>query len=326
MNINLSDLIKSVEYVILETDTNCLVSDNYRIVVMPKEILAFNVRRCLAFDRKTGNFIKEIRHRGNDGVGYNSTLIGRGLLADDNREFIFFREWNGNISAYNIDTGINEKIPYTDYGAFAFIDSSRYIGTLMNWDGKKENWMYLYENSEPVDSIPTLMKFNLNSDAICILKDEDLFYRYAGKTYYKNIMNDTVYAVTECLTPSYIFYSSGKLPDISMKERPEYLGNDLKEKYVISNIVETERYIFYTNTYQDKKFRMAYDKKDKKGGILQQNIINDIDDKGNFWIHYITENGDIIFVTDPMFMDESTLKSFDIIDDNNPIVVIGQPH
>lgn len=322
--LNLSEIVDSLEYVRLETDSNCLIGNNFEIAVFENEILSFNKKKCLLFDRKTGKFIKEILHSGNDTDGYMFTMAGKGMVANEEDRYVFLKEWNGNISTYFIDTQTRKRIPYNDFGGVAYVNDSVWVATLLNLDGKKTNKMYIYENYRCKDSIPVTQTFELKSNAIALLDHEDLFYRAGGKTYYKYMMDDTVYQVTsDALIPYYTFYSANKSPKIELKEHPESMYELMKDLYVINGIVETDRYVLYEVAYQEKKQYMAYDKKSGKGGMLKDGFINDVDHGLPLWPHHLTAKGEYVFVINPSLADEAALRKYNLKEDDNALVIIG---
>lgn len=322
--LKLSQVIDSLEYIRLETDSNCLIGDNFKIALLDDEILTFTKKKCLLFDRKTGEFAREILHRGKDKEGYMFTMAGKGMVANEEERYIFLKEWNGNLSTYFIDTRTKREIPYQSFGSIAYVNDSVLAATLLNVDGKQKNRMLLYENYVCKDSIPVNQTFELKSNAISLLDNEDMFYRSAGKTYYKHIMDDTVYQVTNnTLVPSFAFYSGDKSPKIELKEHQERMYELMKEMYVVSGIMETHSFIFYEITYRQEKYDMVYDKKSGKGGRLKTGLINDLDNEMDVWPDHITAKGEYVFIVNPSLLDESLLNKHRLREDDNPMIVVG---
>lgn len=321
--LKLSDIISSIEYIALETDTNCLVEQNFGVLLFSKEIVVINKRKCLLFDRATGKFIKEILHRGNDPEGYNSTMLGKGLLGNENDEYLFLREWNGNISTYSYQTGERLQIPYEDYGAIAYLDKNKFVTTALNLDGKQRVKMWIYDNYNCVDSISNNQTFELKSNAIAFFYNEEIFYRSGGNTFYKYHVNDTVYQIKENrLIPEYEFISSNS-PNLEMREHPERMGELMKECFVVEQIVEDDTYIMYSIAHEGEKYHLIHNKKSEEGGIVKGGIINDIDNGINPWIDHITDKGEYVFVINPSSLDDDDLKKYNIKEDDNPLIAIG---
>lgn len=324
VSVKLSEMVSHLEYIRLETDSNCLIGDNFQIAVLENEILSFNRKKCLWFDRKTGKFVKEILHSGKDIDGYMSTMVGKGMVANEEKRYIFLKEWNGNISTYFIDTNTKKSISYTDFGSVAYLNDTVLVATSLNLDGKQINRMWIYDNYVCVDSIPTTQTFELKSNAIAFLDNEDLFYRAEGKTYYKHMMNDTVYQVTaDALIPRYFFYSNEKSPTIELKGHPESMYELMKDMYVVSKIIETDYYILYEIAYQEEKHYMAYNKNTGKGGRLEEGVVNDIDNGSVLWPDHLTAKGEYVFVLNPSSLNESELNRYNLKEDDNALVIIG---
>ncbi|WP_421976484.1 DUF4934 domain-containing protein [Roseivirga seohaensis] len=70
----LSQFGSEIEYVRLEMADEGLVAGNARTYVLEDYIYTVAFRQILQFDRKTGKFIKELSHYGNDPEAYQYTL------------------------------------------------------------------------------------------------------------------------------------------------------------------------------------------------------------------------------------------------------------
>lgn len=325
VEIALSDIVSNLEYIPLETDTNCLLEENTGVLLFDNEIVAVNKRKILLFDRKNGKFKREILHWGNDPEGYNSTMLGRGLIGNENDEYVFLREWNGDISTYSLKSGERKSFPYGNYGAVAYVGNGTFVATLLNLDGKNKVKMWVYKDYQRVDSIPNNQFFEMKNNAVAFFSNEDIFYRYNDMTYYKYNMNDTVFRVSEQgLFPAYIFSSANKLPNIGMREHPELMGEQMKKMYVVNGIIESNDYIMYNISYDGVKYKMVYDKKTGKGGRLEDGFSNDIDNGISLWPNYITENGEFVFLVNPASLEEAELKALGLKEDDNPMLVVGK--
>ena len=325
VEIALSDIVSNLEYIPLETDTNCLLEENTGILLFDNEIVAVNKRKILLFDRKNGKFKREILHRGKDPEGYNSTMLGKGLMGNEKEEYVFLREWNGDISTYSLKSGERKSFPYGNYGAVAYADNGTFFATLLNMDGKNKVKMWVYKDYQLVDSIPNKQLFELKSNAIAFFDNEDIFYRYNGETYYKYNMNDTVFCVSvKGLAPAYTFNSTNKLRCFEMRDHPELIGEQMKELYVVSGIMESKDYIMYNISYDDEKYKMVYDKKTGRGGCLEDGFSNDIDNGISLWPNHTTEKGEFVFLVNPASLEEAELKALGLKEDDNPMLVVGK--
>lgn len=129
MEIGLSNIVSKLEYIPLETDTNCLLEENTEILLFENEIVAVNKRKILLFDRKKGKFKSEILYSGKDPEGYGSTMLGKGLMGNEKEEYVFLREWNGDISTYNLKRGKGKVSCIGNYRAVAYAENRTLVAT-----------------------------------------------------------------------------------------------------------------------------------------------------------------------------------------------------
>ena len=71
---NISQFGSKIEYVQLETNSRSLIAGNAKVYVDDLYIRTVAFRQILLFERKSGRFIKELSHYGNDPSGYLSAL------------------------------------------------------------------------------------------------------------------------------------------------------------------------------------------------------------------------------------------------------------
>ena len=321
----LSEVVKSLEYVALETDSNSLVGNAFEVALFEKDIAVIGRGKILLFDRASGTFKKEVLHRGRDPQGYASTMAGFGMCAIEKTGDIFIKEWNKRISTYNVYTG--ERKGFSLMGnikSVAYTGNESFITTAFNFDGHHPIKMWRYDNYQCVDSIPNKWTFDLKSDAMAVIKSDELFYRWNNRTFFKDATNDTVFAVTDGLTPVYTFQSAN-LPEIALREHPESLAQKMKDRYCIHSLMEDTEHIYYSVDYRDNTYRLVYDKSKGKGGLLKEGLENDMDGGINLFPDHITERGEYVFVLNPAFMSEEELARCNLKEDDNPMIIIGKP-
>lgn len=319
----LSSVVETLEYVALETDSNSLIGDHYKVAVFEKDIAIIGGRKVLLFDRSSGKFKKEILHWGNDPEGHSGTMVGKGLVANEKAGYIFLREWDKHLSTYHIYTGERKRFPVKTIKSIAYTDDDSFVTTAFNFDGQHRVKMWIYDQYQCVDSIPNRWYFKLMFNAMMVIHNDEIFYRMNDRTYFKDLTNDTVFAVTDTLTPAFSFRSS-KLPQIELREHPETIGSKIKEIYFVENIVEDHAYIYYTVMYGGKPHNLVYDKASGENGLLKEGFTNDIDGKINLFPDHITDRGEYVFVLNPASMSEEELATCHLKEDDNPMVVIGK--
>lgn len=320
----LSDVVKKLDYVALETDSNSLVGRNFEVALFDKDIAVIENRKILLFDRETGKFKQEVLHRGNEPGGYASALVGRGMVANEKAGYLFLNEWDKKMSTYNIYTKERKRFPVLgSIKSVAYTEDDSFVTTAFNFDGQHPLKMWVYNHYQCVDSIPNSWKFKLMSNAMTIIHNDEIFYRMNGRTYFKDATNDTVFVVTDTLTPAFVFKSSN-LPQIELREHPDMLYQKMLDKYFVNNIVEDANHIYYTVAYQEKTYQLLYDKKTGESGVLKGGLTNDMDGGISLFPDHITDRGEYVFVLNPALMDEAELGQCNLKEDDNPMIVIGR--
>ena len=322
---NLSDVVKTLEYVSLETDSNSLVPGKFKVALFERDIAMIGNRKILLFDRTNGKFKKEVLHWGNNPGGYANALVGKGMHFNEKEGYIFVKEWGNYIATYCVYTGERKQFPLKGVvKSVAYTDDDSFVVTAFNFDGKHQVKMWMYDNYQCVDSIPNHWTFNLINDGMTIIDNDEIFYRFNDRTYFKDATNDTVFAVTDMLKPAFIFTPSSSLPQIELRERPELLYKKIIEKYFVNNIMEDASCIYFTIAHEDKIYRLVYDKLSNEGGVLKEGFINDIDGGVNLFPDHITERGEYVFVLNPASMSEEELAKSKLNFDDNPMIIIGR--
>ena len=322
---NLSGVVKTLEYVPLETDSNSLVPGKFKIALFEKDIVMISNRRILLFDRVTGKFKNEVLHWGREPGGYANAMVGKGMTFNEKEGYLFLKEWGNYISTYHVYTG--DRKQFSTMGSIksvAYTDDDSFVTTAFNYDGKHKVKMWMYDDYECVDSIPNHWTFDLKNDGMTIIDNDEIFYRSDNRTYFKDATNDTVFVVTDTLMPAFVFTPSSCLPQIELREHPELLYQKMIEKYFVNNIVEDDACIYYTVAHEGKTYYLVYDKASGEGGVLKEGFINDIDNGVNLFPEHITERGEYVFVLNPASMSEEELAKCKLKEDDNPMIVIGK--
>lgn len=103
-----SDCFKQVSYVALETNDSCLVGTAPRVqLIKDKILISTNQEQCLMFD-KTGKFIKQVGHIGNDPEGYSSVYCWGNNETGD----IYFWGWNNELVVMTRKDYLKRKLKF----------------------------------------------------------------------------------------------------------------------------------------------------------------------------------------------------------------------
>ena len=262
--LNASDFISSIEYVALETSSQCLLGEAVFASVSENFILTFSYNgSCLLFSRK-GQFIRSIGQRGNGPQDYlnNSYYV----KIDEKSDRIYLMGMD-EIVAYTIAGKFVKKLNLIDfYKKGVLSDRPMHVThwkenlfcANMNLNSGKEplRCVIFTLEGEVVKTFPNHVFFETEKGRMVrstLNSDVDI-YLYNEQLYFKEILCDTLFRITDQLdfVPEIIFDLPGKKMPTNMRG---YFKTSPPE-YMIRGIHEVDNYLFWFGTLQ-----YLYDKK-----------------------------------------------------------------
>lgn len=345
----LTTVCLSIEYVPLETNENCLLSDNVRYKLLNDRIIVTDLKKqnIFLFDRN-GAFIRKLGKRGN---GPNEYLMVTSMLSKERRAVYVdnIKNWlgiyidNGKTFVINkpefkfSDNGLGTEITkyYTSflYPIYNFIDcdSLLFAGYVDNISGNMNVRFVKFNNDGQV------LQFFENNRFYQPLKNTARVYPAVYDKYKDNVLckepnNDTVFQLTETnIKPYYVF----KLGKKSIPyDRPAISNFDVSKYIDIDGLYELDNFIFFTYWTNRRRYWGYYDKGLDSTYLPEDKIRNDIDDflpiadlydKNENQLLSVIQSVDIV-----KFFRENTdkalnvkvLKLKNVKEDDNPVVVI----
>ena len=352
--VSLSDLFDKIEYVPLETTSECLLKPQAAYYVTDKYIVAMNIFwQTYLFDRETGKFIRQLDREGGGPDEYCRWIVYLNGL--DEKQNILYANDNDKWKGYNIETGAmsdiikKPKIGKELISVFSPwpIGSNRYIGNVSP-EFLKEGYRLVVFNKEG-----TILKMYKHENVAGedVLSSDGLlaFYRYKRKIYFSQTgFNAMTYEVGEKqLLPHIIFQTGNKeSPNLRTDDFPSAAAGD---QVNILWVGESDRFVFfkYAKGYSSATiYNCAFDKKNKKLYIPENKKVydshygytNDIDGLTSVILRGMNEKGEVYGVLDVQALSEhiningkkgmseigKRLVS-ELQEDDNPIVVIATP-
>lgn len=361
----MSDVFKKVEYIPLETTSECLLK-NPVIYVTEKYIITTDfLHSAYLFNRKDGKFIREISRKGQGPNEYSFRIIEK--YGFNEQENILFAD---NINKWKgIDIETNKVVLSVVKPEYKHAKQKKYEAIRNPWKISKNEFIG-YTNNATGKCPYKLVVFDENG----IVKKEypnnlfykkstidspyntGIFYKYEDKLYFKELDgNDTIFQITpERLIPHIIFelgenkvsYEKSKTETEKINGIPiSYINNE--GKYSIYFPCETNRHIFFNcfinGKYGPKGSFPGYYDKIKKQTYSARNskiqaFINDKDEYFDFYPQTMNMKGELAGSIEPEKLieyytthDKNKLssKGKDILsiikEDDNPIVVIATP-
>ena len=193
-------------------------------------------------------------------------------------------------------------------------------------------------------NLKELASFNSRNDSDFRGLKQALFfagnpYEVDGNIFYKEPLIDTIYKVNEDkLIPHWVVTSKGYKMDmrdaLTLKKSP-----GASDKMTTPGIKETKTRFYINYFYKNAKYHSVFDKVlnsfvfhkkytqddfEKSQGKLSFGFTNDVIEKApNFWPSFIGKNI-IVSATLPVTLNQEQLDSFNVKEDDNPILFIAE--
>lgn len=252
---------KSVKYVQLETTDSILVGNISKIFMADDKLFILDYNSCMVFDLD-GKYLFNVGRKGEGPEEYmsitsfyfNDNLIH---LYDVDRQHVQRFDMEGNL----VDE-INTPLRYDDLFPLSEDISLGFMGQRT---GDQITMGYIWDGVSHLDSIPNLEQFTPGG-IITVIYNEGVVYNLDNRNYYKNVMYDTVYQITENynLRPKY-FFDHGKHRMVAasryqMRDPAAILFENMSWVAIVG---ETENFLFFKNRLNRVEETFYWDKRDK---------------------------------------------------------------
>jgi len=243
-----SDFISSIEYVALETLSQCLIGESFEVSISENYILVFNLNetQCLLFSRE-GKFIRKIGQKGNGPGEYYGSFD---IKIDENTGMIFLMGLY-EIYSYRITGEFIKKFDLRELFVTAGISG---IYCSMHWKDDlfcanvyntgKESYRFIIFSSdgEIVKLFPNYIHFEtVNTSYFYTTRNGEChIFCYDEQIYFKELLCDTLFKITDQLelVPEIILDLPGEKTPTSMRGQTVRLLD-----FTINNIYKYENYL-----------------------------------------------------------------------------------
>ena len=242
-------IIKSVEYVPLETTSDCLIGESAWFYITNEYIVIahFFEGKALLFDRKTGRFIHEIGRAGQGPGEYTGFWAANGF--NEKEQLLYMHEWH-QWKAYDIQTGKLKQIikspgeKYVIQNPYLY-KQGVYLGYANNTTGKVPYKLIAFDKEGKISKIyPQYNQIELNLAKGEYPMNVGLFYEFDSNVYFQEANTDSVFQVTDEVLEPHICFKHPK--EISF---PEIWG-------------ETTHYVVSRFRMKEHAYIAIYDKKE----------------------------------------------------------------
>lgn len=259
------DLIKSIECVPLQTNDSVLIGKNPRFFLTDAYILAVAEKQLFLFDRQSGAFVRQIGQFGAGPEEYRRTDNMCPLQKEDQTVSTFIDKGKRVYSCagkvvedYNLPPMIYETAP---------LSAGIYAGFVPNFSGKEENRLILFDKKATVLKTFPNPFATQKPEGIHFWKPNGWLYTYKKDLFFYELFNDTLFQVTpDTLLPRYKFAQGAYLPPYEQQNTNSFVADNY---FMMKNISESSRFIFYTFAFQKNTYLLAYDKKTRRSWVNQ---------------------------------------------------------
>jgi hypothetical protein len=339
---NLSTIVDgSIDYVCLETTEKSLLGGFPRVYVTDSIVATISFRKILLFKRKTGGFIREIGHFGNDPEGYRATTFT--LPFDEENNVFYAIGWPlKQYLCYDQSGRLIKKINAPkETASFAQIDRKINVAFIKNYEGNESRKLVLFSDVDSmVKMYPNYNRF-IQQSGISVYRNHGWFYRFDSKLCFFEQFTDTIFQVKpDKLIPLFKLETGKYLPPYKSQQTNGFLMKERKNYFFPENIFESERFLFFQIGYQDSFFQGVYDKKTGETGITknEDGFENDVNNFIPFHYFSVNTEGKLIgfmeaykvkqwFAENPVKaakLPAHLQKLRDIKETDNPVVMIAK--
>ena len=333
--IKMSSFASEIRYISLESNDNIIIEGGPKFFVYDSLIVVRAHRQIMVFDAKEGRFIRKI---GDFGHGPNEFMNSHNSYLKDGKIIISALGWDFEYIEYTIDGKIVNKIKTFNHPreiawltdelyAFSYIKQSNSDSVLLQvYDSKGLKVKTTFKDDRKFKNTNRFTYYGAN------------FHRYNNQLFTKDCFNDTVFRITERkMIPVFVFNSGRFSPPYNEKE-----VLDFTEYHYISEIIESDNYLFFVLQFKKLSYFCYYDKRVRRvfvlSGLQAENVgyENDIDGFVPFRPQTLNENNELVGYVYPYqikkWFDENPdkaaklspeLKKLRTINDNdNPVLML----
>ena len=346
--IMVSEFFESVEYIKLETSPECLLGDDLHVFFSEEYIITswFKENVVYLFNRKNGDFIKQVSRRGQGSGEYSLAMIG---AFDIKNKILYFNKknyWMGvNIETNEIKNIAKPDLPKEEFiplpvSGFSILDDNLLISFVNNVSGVDTIKLVIFDqNGNILKTYPNYQKYTNESPATPY--SMGTFYQYNNLLFFKESeFNDTVFRVSyDSIIPQYTVFLGDKQPPYHLRESPDF---DIQNYFSLNLIGECERFVFFSFFFKTKLHCGYYDKAESKTFICNNNkmkngFIIENEEMPDFVPIGMTNDGKLYGIVSAEVItsaisDNASLKTkpelnhlLNMKNDDNPIIIIAKP-
>ncbi|WPZ11065.1 6-bladed beta-propeller [Roseivirga spongicola] len=360
--INLSTFAESIEYIQLETSDETLYSyPTVRGIQGDSIILVKSMNRTSIFNRKTGSFIRDIGHIGQDPDSYQRPGP-LGFNTDNGNVFVYgYRK----IIEYSLasDKVVHEtNVPdlmeiggvRTTFSSGAYTDTQinmnywseqgYFVGLVTNLSGKDPIKVVLFSRDGQIIKFFENKQTFEKKDPKHMKVQSNSYYEFDNAGYHKEYFSDTTFQFnSQKIQPKYVFNTGKYSPPY---KRQDFLTDDESNRLMFIKLLQEDSHFVYFELYHQQQYRVGLFNKKTNQTLISDpesddlnGFYNDLDNFVPFIPSFRTQEGYLVGTISAenvytWFQSNRSkanklpehLKRFKNIDpEDNPIVMIVKP-
>jgi hypothetical protein len=281
--IYLSQIIENAEYIPLEMTANSVVSHPEYSVVTDDYIIVRNIlpQQILLFDRTKGKFIKGVGRQGRGPDEYGQIPVDNFYNSEKNiiyaydtprKQILFFNLDGRKFSSIKFPLWVEPQVKggYLSVNYGSYLDSVTFACRVPNYSGIEKKKLIIYSADSILRIFPNYLRWGDGKGEITSGKAifSTNFMRWDNNLYFKEIFNDTLFKVTKTALIPRLVFNGGKY------SFPYELQGDIlpplnaqRDYFLITDIDENSRYLFFQLLYKSKTYTGFYNKLSKTTSI-----------------------------------------------------------
>lgn len=258
-SISLSELAADIQYIPLETNSNCLLGDSPRIQLSENEIfVATQMEHLFRFSKK-GKFLNEVGKMGR-GPGEFTKVINYILNNESKKVIINDTPFGNKVIAYDFEGKFiaEFKVDIHSMCIEPFETDNIFLHNMYYTKlekGKKTNEIEIFSKSgKKIGTFPSSAD-PAKKYGISFIPPSG--YNYMGELHYKPAESETLFTIPDVKTklPKY-FFDLGKFK--RPNEADEFRNRKTQNTVAIMDLWETANYLFFTCTGKEQRQKLLY--------------------------------------------------------------------
>lgn len=307
--IQIDELGKTIRYVQLETNDDILIGYVQNVIMTDNRFYIIHNSLCSVFDLE-GNYLNNI---GRKGEGPDEYLYISKLFVRDNIVTIY-DSGKMRLQHFSLTGELlgESKLP-SPYNDLFCLSDGKMLGYMDQRTGEEKIMGYVWDGKTEIDSIAYTQTFTPGKILMIMYNAANIF-SYDNKDYYKNMLNDTLFRITEnYMLQPVIHFDQGKYSVIGERryQLTDPAGTIWNDMGLMGLIGESKDFLFFTTRAAGKNNIFCWNKQEKTLANLDITYPQELVKDQSFIPRFLSEDKKFLF--SPLILEDS---------EENPVLVL----